>query len=519
MNKIMMDAFKALENIDDELVAPKRIVINKDKKVVNESKSGNAKKVIKEEKIETIDISGKDMYERGKAYYYAHTGDVVDIDGKKFRIDHREHKIGYGDTIDLIDLETKELTTISKKDFIEKAKLLDESCKVDEAPKYDLDTQHDSRKSFYGKAKVDVKDNGTQVLYSYGTPVCRIENGKVTLLNKGYLGWASSQTTLRHVKEFLKQNGFEVASLRELAKMYPIEQAREDESLKEAVINLSKEEEVEAAKKVLNDESAEKELTVVDVDADSIDKLKTDYIGNAILICPVCKTPIFLKPSALKKEENSDKYNKEIECPHCHAQDGFDLVAQAAELTPEQAEKEAEKTELTGRESTSEEETKEVKDVDVKVDIDSNEDEEKKEESLTRKFMIEDIDENRFDKLINQYLISTYNNVESYSTTSGKVDNDNNIVVLEGVIKYKSGKEKPTSFKFEAKSSTRSGRLRFVGINETLTKSRNAFSLFGRVSKSGCLRCESMNYSYGVKVLNESKLIKGRVEIKEKKMK
>lgn len=522
MNKIMMDAFKALENIDDELVAPIKRVINKDKKVNESKESGNAKKVVKE-KIEKIDISGKDMYERGKAYYYAHTGDIVDIDGKKFKIDQREHKIGYGDTIDLIDLESNKPTTISKEDFVVKAQLLDENCKVTEAPKYDLGAEHDSRKSFYGKAKVDVKDDGTQVLYSYGTPVCRIENGKVTLLNKGYLGWASSQTTLRHVKEFLKQNGFEVASLRELAKMYPIEQARADESLKESVVDLSNKEEVSVAKEVIHDDSANKEETIVDVDAETVDELKDSYVGNAILRCPVCRTLIYKKPDDLKKDETKDIYNIEEECPHCHSQEGFELVGQVAELTPEEAQ--AEKETTTGKENDVEEKEKDLEGTPEAPKEGEEEKEPKRttrietEESLTRKFMVEDIDESRFDKLVNQYLVSTYNNVESYKTTSGKVDNANNIIVLEGTIKYKSGKEKATTFMFEAKSSTKNGRLRFVGVNETLAKSRNAFSLFGRISKSGCLRCESMHYSYGVKVLNENKLVKGKVEIKEKKSK
>ena len=100
-----------------------------------------------------------------------------------------------------------------------------------EEPTYGLNPEHDSRKSFYGKANVDVSDDGkVQTLISYNTPVCRIEtldNGekKVTLLRKGYLSWASSQTTLRHVKEFLKQNGCEAGSVKELAAKYPEEEA------------------------------------------------------------------------------------------------------------------------------------------------------------------------------------------------------------------------------------------------------------------------------------------------------
>ena len=95
-----------------------------------------------------------------------------------------------------------------------------------EEPVYNLDTRYDSRDSFYGKAKVDIRDDGSQILYSYSTPVCYIsKDGEVKLLRKGYLGWFSSPTTLRHVKEFLKQNGKEVGTKNELNKMYSTEDA------------------------------------------------------------------------------------------------------------------------------------------------------------------------------------------------------------------------------------------------------------------------------------------------------
>lgn len=503
MNKAMLDAFKALESIDDELVAPI-------KKVNNRAKLSESKKVI------NLDISGKDRYERGKAYYYAKTGDVVDIDGERYIIDNREHKIGYGDIIDLIKVSTNEPTTITKDEFIVKAKLLDEEL-LKEEPVYDLGTRFDSRKSFYGKARVDVKEDGTQVLYSYGTPVCRIENGKVTLLRQGYRGWNSSQTTLRHVKEFLKQNGFESGSMRELANMYPIEQARANESLQEQVVNLDNKEEVEAAKELIKDEDAKNTETIVDVDAETINELKDSYVGNVILRCPVCRTLIYKKPEALLKDESQtvDIYNVDEECPHCHAQDGFELVGQVSAIESD----EVEVPTTTGKDS-------DVEDIEVDVtpeetvEVDEVEEVPQKfirKESLSKTFVLEDINEQKFDSLINQYLVSTYNNVASYETIKGSVNDDNNTLVLEGVIKYKSGKERPTTFKFEAKSVTKSGRYRFVGINETFTKSRNAFSLFGRIDDNGCLTCESIRYSYGVKVLNENKIIKGKVEIKEDK--
>ena len=89
-----------------------------------------------------------------------------------------------------------------------------ESSEVREA-RYGLEPQYDARKSFYGKAHVE-DENGVLTLYSYNTPVCRIEGDKVTLLDL----WDSSQTTLRHVKEFLQQNGFKVGSAAQIAKLY-----------------------------------------------------------------------------------------------------------------------------------------------------------------------------------------------------------------------------------------------------------------------------------------------------------
>lgn len=64
---------------------------------------------------------------------------------------------------------------------------------------YELECRFDSRKSFYGKARVVDYENGKKELYSYNTLVSVCENGKVTDLGK----W--SQTTSRHQREFRKQ--------------------------------------------------------------------------------------------------------------------------------------------------------------------------------------------------------------------------------------------------------------------------------------------------------------------------
>ena len=64
---------------------------------------------------------------------------------------------------------------------------------------YELNSQFDTRKSFYGKAHIIDHENGTFELQSYDTIVSRCINGKVEELGK----W--SNTTTRHQKEFRKQ--------------------------------------------------------------------------------------------------------------------------------------------------------------------------------------------------------------------------------------------------------------------------------------------------------------------------
>lgn len=75
---------------------------------------------------------------------------------------------------------------------------------------YDL-TPIDARKSFYGKAKVTVDDNGTETLYSYDTPIIsRNKNGELKPL---YTGDKYGATTTRHVIAFCGVNKAEYRKL------------------------------------------------------------------------------------------------------------------------------------------------------------------------------------------------------------------------------------------------------------------------------------------------------------------
>ena len=65
---------------------------------------------------------------------------------------------------------------------------------------YELSAKFDSRKSFYGKARV-VETTREKKLYSYNTPVCVIRHGQAFRAD----GQPQSPTTARHMSEFLCQ--------------------------------------------------------------------------------------------------------------------------------------------------------------------------------------------------------------------------------------------------------------------------------------------------------------------------
>ena len=78
---------------------------------------------------------------------------------------------------------------------------------------YELTPEYDPRGSFYHKAMVEIADEGkTKKLYSYGTLVAEVSNGVPKLYGK------HSQTTTRHQREFLKQEGFSDSEIKSLFK-------------------------------------------------------------------------------------------------------------------------------------------------------------------------------------------------------------------------------------------------------------------------------------------------------------
>lgn len=115
---------------------------------------------------------------------------------------------------------------------------------------------------------------------------------------------------------------------------------------------------------------------------------------------------------------------------------------------------------------------------------------------------ITDFDEEKFDELAEKFLTRTYDNVAGYKTTSGGIDDDK--IVLEGVIRYKSGKEVPTKYIFESVDLDENNRLRFIGSNKGLTAHKKPFTMKGFVEGKKLI-AESLDYDFESKCAETGK--------------
>lgn len=78
---------------------------------------------------------------------------------------------------------------------------------------YKLNANYDARASFYGKAMV-IELNDCITLQSYDTKVAHI------ICGKAHVNGTYSVTTLRHIKEFLLQNGFKAENKAQIERDY-----------------------------------------------------------------------------------------------------------------------------------------------------------------------------------------------------------------------------------------------------------------------------------------------------------
>lgn len=80
---------------------------------------------------------------------------------------------------------------------------------------YELKPQYDNAKSFYKKANVYRNDKGKLFLMSYTTIVAEISDELTGIREAVVYDWYSN-TTARHINEFLQQHGFKKLSKKDM---------------------------------------------------------------------------------------------------------------------------------------------------------------------------------------------------------------------------------------------------------------------------------------------------------------
>ena len=278
---------------------------------------------------------------------------------------------------------------------------------------------------------------------------------------------------------------------------------------------------------------------VIDPEAETEDELQDTYIGKVILHCPVCNSMIYKDLEDIVKDDVEELVNIGEECPYCYTSEGFKVIGIVSPFEEEQEEDTSETSDETEDEKSVNEEfeTVEVATKNQKVTLDADDDgkltieaepvedeeeddEDEEEEVLAPvpdevadeidatannsesedeevEYDVEDFDSDSFDQLGESYLKSVYENVSSYKTTD--VSSKGNTLVVEGMIKFNSGKMKPTKFVFEANTATKNNKLRFIGENKQITRGRKAFTITGTLNENKSFITERFNYNYMTK--------------------
>jgi hypothetical protein len=107
--------------------------------------------------------------------------------------------------------------------------------------------------------------------------------------------------------------------------------------------------------------------------------------------------------------------------------------------------------------------------------------------------VIEEFDD-AFDEHITEYLKEVYSNIESYNSTNCSMCGKK--LVVEGLIKFQSGREKATRFTFDSSKRINNAFV-FRGMNEGLTSEKSAFRLACRADNKK-LVTENLSYKYTI---------------------
>jgi len=233
--------------------------------------------------------------------------------------------------------------------------------------------------------------------------------------------------------------------------------------------------------KLENDEEQPTE-EIVDVNANIESEIKDSYVGKCVLECSRCHGLRYIDKEDLKEVEDNDNpdgkklYNIEDECPTCHANDGWYLGGQIAEVQDEEPiddfteDEWEEPEEYNGPEVPSDED-----DIDLDLEFDEADDE-------------------SFNESINNYLRDTYLNVDKYNISGMSYDGKNFLV--EGTIDYTSGLSAKSTFTLTPKK-LKSNKIVLEGYNDILSSDEHSFKFLCENNDKKLVNSElRYNYSY-----------------------
>lgn len=476
-----------------------------------------------------------------------------------------------------------------------------------EKPVYGLEPRYDARKSFYGKAHVDTGDKGEKnKLYSYDTLVAEIKDGKPVVYG------TYSATTLRHIKDWLKQNGFKADTSKQIMADYGVkdeacngrkskEPVKESKTVRKNVSRKSLKEgwrgtpvkmvshgswgdpdlvwnngeheytfnywDIEDA--MWNDfleytghDDSESNDPKVEAEFDEFVQDNYDGYLEDVIAGGYFDEGSYSWHDRYKRESLKKRIRESCSINQCQKWVDYDMkkYKRISDDTMEKVKssgysvvkdqygdyeviadrKDTSKNEACGGKRKLRKMKESIEDItidtgdqeisvsakdkerksdgemiaplsdEMKAGIEMNSDSENGEDVDVE---MDEFSEEDFDELGESYLKKVYENVNSYKTTS--VKEKNNKLYLEGIIKFSSGKEKKTSFVFEAKTIDKDGHAKFLGENLQISRGHKAFKLSGTISNRKFIS-ESLNYNYRAKNGNSSQRVYGTVRANKK---
>lgn len=406
---------------------------------------------------------------------------------------------------DYTDEDKKEIA--SQIEIIEQGKLDNESCKkrtsrkLREEPEWYREPVYDARKSFYGKTKVWESDDGKcEILYSYDTPVaCRYNRDFYIVAPNGV---TYSQTTTRHLRDWLLDNGQQAGTKAEILRDYkkiPYELIWDlrnwykggylgDKQLDKKFVDFFGGRPNTYKNEALSD--IDKYQKWIDYDMKHygrISKRTNDFVKRAGLQ--------IIKDQYGDYEITAGKYD-EAKRREMRYEDFTRAEVETDNSTVEMTADDDGKVTVTTRakDNKAEPVIGELSDEVKEKILDNNED-------TDIEVDFDEVEEESFNRLAENYFTKVYNNVKSFKTKS--IRESKNRLVVEGMLVDNKGRLKPTRFVFEAKRITKNGKVKFLGENKTVSKTGKPFILSGDI-KNNTLKCESLRYNHRAMVEGKS---------------